>query len=81
MPRSQISAAKDMIYPEVKKTNNTFHKSNLESIKKQQVENKIKKEEKENYVPRKFKLNLAEPYKLKEFKAVPSKLSQLVINI
>ena len=53
VPRSQSSTIKDMIYPDVKKTNKNFHKNNINSLRKMQFDNKLKKEEKENYVPRK----------------------------
>jgi hypothetical protein len=82
IPRSQSTTIKNMIYPEVKKGDKTFHKKNIENLKKKQSDNRIKREEKENHVPGiSIYLIIAEPYKLKEFKNVESKLSKMVILI
>lgn len=41
-----------MIYPENKKTDNTFHKKNITDMRKKQEDNKLKKYEQENAVQR-----------------------------
>jgi hypothetical protein len=53
VPRSQSTTIKNMIYPEAKKPNKNFHKNNISSLKKMQQDNKIRKEEQENFIPRK----------------------------
>lgn len=42
------------MYPDQQKINPKYHKSNIESIKKKQQENRERKEFEENYIPRKF---------------------------
>ena len=67
--RAQVCTIKDMMYPEINnKTDNTFHKKNLQNIKKQQEDNKNKVIEKENN-------KQTEVYKMKEFQNVASKVS------
>lgn len=53
VPRGQQTTIKNVIYPNAKKTDNTFHKQNILSIKNKQVENKMKKEAQDRYIPRK----------------------------
>ena len=67
-----------MIYPDQQKMDPKYHKNNIESIKKKQQENRERKEFMENYQPRKFFYNLAEPYKIGKFKNVESKLKSMV---
>jgi hypothetical protein len=54
VPRSQSTSIKGIIYPEVKKTNKNFHKNNMTTLRNMQQENKVKKDEKENYIPGKY---------------------------
>jgi hypothetical protein len=53
MPRSQSCNIKDMIYPENKKPLKNFHTNNIKNLKQKQIDNRIKKEEKDNYIQRK----------------------------
>jgi hypothetical protein len=54
MQRSQSSAIKAMIYPEVKKTDKNFHSKNISDLRKLQTDQRNKKHEKENFVARKY---------------------------
>ena len=67
--RAEISTIKDILYPKQKKKDTTWNKKNLVELK--ELEEKVQKEklEKENEIE-----NLPEPYKLKKFKKIPSKL-------
>jgi hypothetical protein len=78
IPRSQSSNIKDMIYPENKKPLKNFHTNNLKTLKQKQIDNRVKKEEKENFIHRKILLILAEPFKIKEFKQVESRVHKFV---
>jgi len=70
----QNSEAKHLMYPEQKKADKTFHKKNLDDLKSRQKENRDKKYEEENSAK-------PEPYKMKMFKNVESKLAkQMTIN-
>jgi hypothetical protein len=40
-----------MIYPEQRKPLKNFHGDNLKAIKQKQVDNRLRKEEKDNFVP------------------------------
>lgn len=55
VPRSQSTSIKTLIYPEKKKFGKNYQKQNIDTVKKIQVDNKQKKEEKENMVPGKLR--------------------------
>lgn len=75
VPRGEICNAKDIIYPEKKGSQNRmWHLKNLKNIREQEEKNRKTKQEKENYVA-------PEPYKMKEFKNVKSKLAQNVSSL
>ena len=67
--RAEICTIKDILYPKPKKKDTTWKKKNLEDLK--ELEEKIQKEkfEKQQKIE-----NLPEPFKIKQFKNVHSKL-------
>ena len=67
--RAEISTIKEVIYPKQKKRDTTWNRKNLEDLK--ELKEKVQKEkiDKEKEIE-----NLPEPYKLKRFKNIPSKL-------
>ncbi len=52
VPRSQSTNIKSMIYPEPKKIDKTYLTKNMMEIKQKQKENRIRRDEKENFIPR-----------------------------
>ena len=67
MHRGEVTVAKEIIYPEKKTNLKLWHMKNLQSLREKEERNRLLKEKKEQYVP-------PEPYKLKQFKNVQSKL-------
>jgi hypothetical protein len=51
IPRSQSTTIKHMIYPDHAKSDPKFHKNNLDSIKKKQIENRQKRDYEVNHIP------------------------------
>lgn len=52
LPRSQSTQVKNMIYPDSKKMDKAVHQKNIIALKEKQIQNRQKKEEEENYIPR-----------------------------
>ena len=65
--RAQISTIKEMLYPERKNSQREWNKKILKNLKELEEENKRITEEKKNYIS-------PEPYKIKKFKNIPSRL-------
>jgi hypothetical protein len=81
LPRSQTTQIKNMMYPEHKKIDKAVHQKNIQALKSKQINNRQKKDDLENAIPGKIYLNklLVEPYKLKQFKQVESKLAKTLV--
>lgn len=51
--RGEVTLAKEIIYPDKKSNYQIWHMKNLKKLHEQEERNRIKKEEKDNYVTRK----------------------------
>ena len=68
IPRAEISTIKDVLYPLRKKKDTTWDKKNLQDLKELKQKLIRLKEEKQ-----KEEENRPEPFKLRQFKNIPSK--------
>lgn len=75
IPRAEISTIQDVLYPLRKKADPTWNRKNLEDIK--EIKQKVIKlrEEKQKELE-----NKPEPFKLKQFRNIPSKFMDTKIG-
>ena len=67
-PRAEITTIKDVLYPLRKKRDDTWDKKNLKDLKELKQKLDKLKEEKQKEIE-----NKPEPFKLRQFKNIPSK--------
>ena len=68
LPRAEVTTIKDVLYPLRKKRDDTWDKKNLKDLKELKQKLDKLKEEKQKEIE-----NKPEPYKLRQFKNIPSK--------
>ena len=80
MPRSQSTQIKSIMYPEIKKSGKNFHAQNMKNLKEQQVVNRAKKEEKENFVPGIY-FNLNQLAELEKIEGVGKSIATKIVEL